>query len=117
MERDTAGPPDGSDAPADGGASPTPGAATTPGAAAAPDSASAGGAAASASASPDRSPTPATSTSATEPPRVEIRNLTKRYGSLHALRGVDLSLRTGEVVGLVGDNGAGKSTLVNIISG
>ncbi|HLI58518.1 MAG TPA: ATP-binding cassette domain-containing protein [Solirubrobacteraceae bacterium] len=68
----------------------------------------------------DRSPAPAGSSAAaaaTEPPRVEVRQVTKRYGSVHALRGVDLSLHTGEVVGLVGDNGAGKSTLVNIISG
>ncbi|HET9123976.1 MAG TPA: ATP-binding cassette domain-containing protein [Solirubrobacteraceae bacterium] len=54
---------------------------------------------------------------ASAPARVEIRQVTKRYGSVHALRGVDLSLRTGEIVGLVGDNGAGKSTLVNIMSG
>jgi simple sugar transport system ATP-binding protein len=86
MDRDTAGPPDGSDETGAGGASPAPGA-------------------------------PATPADSSEPPRVEIRNVTKRYGSLHALRGVDLSLRTGEIVGLVGDNGAGKSTLVNIISG
>jgi simple sugar transport system ATP-binding protein len=59
----------------------------------------------------------ATPSVATEPPRVEVRQVTKRYGSVHALRGVDLSLHTGEIVGLVGDNGAGKSTLVNIISG
>jgi ABC-type sugar transport system ATPase subunit len=104
MERDTAGPPDGSDDAAGGGGSPTPGAEPTSGAAPA-----AGTPAAAANA--------ATSGAATEPPRVEIRNMTKRYGSLHALRGVDLSLRTGEIVGLVGDNGAGKSTLVNIISG
>jgi simple sugar transport system ATP-binding protein len=103
MERDTAGPPDGSDDAADGG-SPTPGAAPSP-------------SAAPAAGTPAAAASPATSGAATEPPRVEIRNLTKRYGSLHALRGVDLSLRTGEVVGLVGDNGAGKSTLVNIISG
>jgi len=54
---------------------------------------------------------------APDPPRVEVRDLTKRYGSLVALRGVDLELRSGEIVGLVGDNGAGKSTLVNIVAG
>ena len=50
-------------------------------------------------------------------PRVEVRDLTKRYGSVIALRGVNLELHSGEIVGLVGDNGAGKSTLVNIIAG
>ena len=50
-------------------------------------------------------------------PFVEVRRLTKRYGSVLALRGADLELHRGEVVGLVGDNGAGKSTLVNILSG
>jgi simple sugar transport system ATP-binding protein len=50
-------------------------------------------------------------------PYIEVRGVTKRYGSLYALRGADLELYPGEVVGLVGDNGAGKSTLVNILSG
>jgi simple sugar transport system ATP-binding protein len=50
-------------------------------------------------------------------PCVEVRDLTKRYGSVHALRGANLKLFPGEIVGLVGDNGAGKSTLVNIVSG
>jgi simple sugar transport system ATP-binding protein len=50
-------------------------------------------------------------------PRVEVRDLSKRYGSVIALRGVNLDLHSGEIVGLVGDNGAGKSTLVNIIAG
>ncbi len=59
---------------------------------------------------PGESPAPDT-------PRVEVRDLTKRYGSVHALRGVNLELHSGEIVGLVGDNGAGKSTLVNIIAG
>ncbi|MGA2009663.1 MAG: ATP-binding cassette domain-containing protein [Solirubrobacteraceae bacterium] len=54
---------------------------------------------------------------AAEPPRVEVRDVSKRYGSVHALRGVNLSLNSGEIVGLVGDNGAGKSTLINIIAG
>ena len=50
-------------------------------------------------------------------PVIEARQITKRYGALTALQGVDLAIRPGEVVGLVGDNGAGKSTLVKILSG
>ncbi|MGH3025459.1 MAG: ATP-binding cassette domain-containing protein [Gaiellaceae bacterium] len=48
---------------------------------------------------------------------LEVRGVTKRFGALVVLRGVDLVLRQGEVLGLVGDNGAGKSTLVKILSG
>jgi ABC-type sugar transport system ATPase subunit len=51
------------------------------------------------------------------PPVIEARGIVKRYGALTALQGVDLVIRPGEVVGLVGDNGAGKSTLVKILSG
>lgn len=43
--------------------------------------------------------------------------LTKRYGKIVALRGVDLRVGSGECVGIVGPNGAGKTTLLNIISG
>jgi ABC-type sugar transport system ATPase subunit len=50
-------------------------------------------------------------------PILEVRGVRKRYGSVEALRGVDFTLRPGEIVGLVGDNGAGKSTLVKVISG
>ncbi len=50
-------------------------------------------------------------------PVLEVREVTKRYGALRVLRGVDLVLSQGEVLGLVGDNGAGKSTLVKILSG
>jgi ABC-type sugar transport system ATPase subunit len=50
-------------------------------------------------------------------PALEIRGVTKRFGALSVLRGVDLVLNRGEVLGLVGDNGAGKSTLVKILSG
>lgn len=50
-------------------------------------------------------------------PLLEVHGITKRFGSVVALRGVDMDLYAGEVLGLVGDNGAGKSTLVNILSG
>ena len=50
-------------------------------------------------------------------PVLEVRGVTKSFGALSVLRGIDLTLRQGEVLGLVGDNGAGKSTLVKILCG
>ena len=51
------------------------------------------------------------------PPRVALSGIRKRFGSVEALRGVDLELRPGECLGLVGDNAAGKSTLTKVMSG
>lgn len=52
-----------------------------------------------------------------ETPLVEMRNIEKFYGRIHALRKVNLTIRKGEIVGLLGDNGAGKSTLIKVLSG
>ncbi len=53
----------------------------------------------------------------TATPLVEMRNIEKYYGRIHALQDVNLTIRPGEIVGLLGDNGAGKSTLIKVLSG
>lgn len=48
---------------------------------------------------------------------LEVRNVTKRFGGLTALRDLDFHVDAGEIVGLVGPNGSGKTTLFNVIGG
>lgn len=48
---------------------------------------------------------------------IRMEKINKFYGRIHALRDVNLTVRTHEVVGLLGDNGAGKSTLIKVLSG
>jgi D-xylose transport system ATP-binding protein len=54
---------------------------------------------------------------ADEPPVLELRDISKSFGSVQALTDVDLEVHRGEVMALVGDNGAGKSTLIKCIAG
>jgi D-xylose transport system ATP-binding protein len=54
---------------------------------------------------------------ADETPIIELRDISKSFGSVQALTDVDLTVHRGEVVALVGDNGAGKSTLIKTVAG
>jgi branched-chain amino acid transport system ATP-binding protein len=51
------------------------------------------------------------------PPLLELRGVTKRFGGLAALGGLDLHVDEGEIVSVIGPNGAGKSTMFNVITG
>ena len=48
---------------------------------------------------------------------LEARGLSRRFGGVHAVRGLDVDVRAGEVLGLIGPNGAGKTTVFNLLSG
>lgn len=48
---------------------------------------------------------------------LELAGITKSFGAIHALQGIDLVVQPGQALGLMGDNGAGKSTLMKIIAG
>jgi len=48
---------------------------------------------------------------------VELRNLSRRFGDFHAVDGVDLSIRAGELLVLLGPSGCGKTTLLRMIAG
>ena len=50
-------------------------------------------------------------------PALELIGLTRRFGGINAVDGVNLSVAPGEVVGLIGQNGAGKTTILDLISG
>jgi ABC-type sugar transport system ATPase subunit len=52
-----------------------------------------------------------------ETPLVEMEGIGKRFGRIRALEDVDLEVKDGEIMGLVGDNGAGKSTLIKTLVG
>lgn len=68
-------------------------------------------------AEPEGTPPSGSTPGAAGTPRISLRGIRKTFGSIEALRGVDLDVHPGECVGLIGDNAAGKSTLTKIISG
>ncbi|HEX8787033.1 MAG TPA: ATP-binding cassette domain-containing protein, partial [Telluria sp.] len=60
---------------------------------------------------------PATGGAGAEVPVLQLTGISKRFNGIHALSGVNLNIRPGEVMALIGENGAGKSTLVKTLTG
>jgi ABC-2 type transport system ATP-binding protein len=54
---------------------------------------------------------------ASTPPRLTVRNLTKRYGAIEAVRNVTFEVGAGEIFGLIGPNGAGKTSIIESLLG
>jgi ABC-2 type transport system ATP-binding protein len=48
---------------------------------------------------------------------IEVKNISKNYNQNNALKNINFNIKTGEIVGLIGQNGAGKTTIMNIITG
>ena len=48
---------------------------------------------------------------------LELQQIAKHFGGVHAVDGIDLTVKRGEILGLIGPNGSGKSTIVNLITG
>ncbi len=51
------------------------------------------------------------------PPAIRLRGVTKSFGDVHAVRGIDLTVRSGEIVAFLGPNGAGKTTTIDMVLG
>ena len=58
-----------------------------------------------------------TISTSTPPPILEVRGVTKRFGGLVAVEGVDMDIQTGSITSVIGPNGAGKTTFFNMIAG
>src|SRR5258708_3792758 len=59
--------------------------------------------------------TPASREPASDSPAIELRDLAKSYGTVHAVRGISLDVRRGEIFGFLGLNGAGKTTTIRML--